>query len=126
LSKDGLSLDGIYYCPHHPGEGKSQNSIDCNCRKPKPGMIELATKEHNIDLQKSYMIGDRYKDIKFGKKMNLKTGLVLTGYGKGEYEYQRKDWEVMPDIIGENLLDIAKKIESFNDIKIQNSNKVVR
>ena len=113
LSKRGIGLDAIYYCPHHPSEGKGKYLLDCECRKPKTGMIKKAAKDHNIDLEKSFMIGDRHKDILFGKKMNLKTGMVLTGYGKGEYEYQRKNWSAMPDYVEENLLKIAEQIR-FN------------
>jgi len=111
LKKNGLSLDAIYYCPHHPSEGQGEYLLDCDCRKPKSGMIERAATENDIDLEKSIMIGDRFKDISFGTKMNLKTGLVLTGYGRGEYEYQRSGWPFMPNFIGDDLLDIAKKIK---------------
>lgn len=112
MSKQGAQIDDIYYCPHHPDEGDDHFRIDCECRKPKPGMILKAVEEHHIDLKQSYMIGDRYKDVVFAKKLKLKSGLVLTGYGKGEYTYQKKMWSEMPDFIGENLLDIAHIIES--------------
>jgi len=58
------------------------------------------------------MIGDRYKDILFAKKLNIKSAFVLTGYGKGEYEYQRDSWEYLPDLVGENLLAVAKMIKN--------------
>ena len=95
-----------------PKEGKKKYKIDCNCRKPKPGMILKAVKEHGIDLSKSYMIGDRYKDILFAKNLKIKSGFVLTGYGRGEYTFDKVNWVNNPDFIGENLLDIARQIES--------------
>ena len=58
------------------------------------------------------MIGDRYKDILFAKNLNIKSGFVLTGYGLGEYTFDKMKWEYEPDLIGENLLDIARKIKS--------------
>ena len=112
ISDKGAIIDGIYYCPHHPEEGIGRYRIDCQCRKPKPGMVLKATEEHSIDLSYSYMVGDRYKDILFAKEMNLRSALVLTGYGLGEYTFQRASWKYMPDLIGENLLDVARQIET--------------
>ncbi len=112
MSGQGAQIDGIYYCPHHPDEGNDQYRRDCQCRKPKPGMILKAIEEYNLDLKRSFMIGDRYKDIVFAKKLKIKSGLVLTGYGRGEYTYQKNEWSYRPDLIGENLLEIAQLIES--------------
>ncbi len=111
LAADGARIDGIYYCPHHPLEGKGPYLTECNCRKPKTGMIDQAVKDHQIDLTKSYMIGDRFKDMRFAKIMNLKCAFVMTGYGRGEYTYQKEQWSFIPDMIGETLLDIAKQIK---------------
>lgn len=107
----GGKIDRIYYCPHHPTEGIGAYRVDCACRKPRSGMIDMAIKEFDIDLKKSYMVGDRYKDIVFGKKLGLKTIMVLTGYGLGEYTYQRKQWTEYPDIISPNLLEASREIE---------------
>lgn len=65
LSEGNVKLDAIYYCPHHP-EHPYKGLADCDCRKPKPGMIIKALKEHNINPKQSYMIGDRSSDIKIG------------------------------------------------------------
>ncbi len=118
LDKSRVGVDAIYYCPHHPKEGSGKYKKDCHCRKPKPGMIEKAMRDFDIDLNNSFMIGDRFKDVVFGKKMNLKTGFVKTGYGRGEFEYQKENWPFQPDIIGDNLLEIARQIE-----KISSNNK---
>ena len=110
LKKNGTKLDGIYYCPHHPTEGKGKYKMDCNCRKPKTGLIKQAVEDHNVDLDNSYMIGDRFKDMIFANNLNIKSGFVLTGYGQGEFENQRETWPFNPDIIAKNLKEMAEKI----------------
>ena len=111
IENDGGYVDAIYYCPHHPTEGREPYKVVCNCRKPKTGMIDKAVEEFNIDLKSSYGIGDRYKDVLFAKKNGMRAGFVMTGYGMGEYEYQRDMWEVLPDLIGKNVLDLARQIK---------------
>ena len=113
MKENGAKIDAIYYCPHHPVEGSGQYRQNCECRKPKPGMIVQAQKELNIDLQKSYMIGDRYKDVEFAKKVGVKSGMVMTGYGKGEYEFQRSQWIFTPDLVGTDLLQMASLIKAI-------------
>ncbi|MEJ2542591.1 MAG: D-glycero-beta-D-manno-heptose 1,7-bisphosphate 7-phosphatase [Calditrichaceae bacterium] len=113
VATNDAKIEKIYYCPHHPKEGIQKYRIDCNCRKPKPGMIDLAQNDYDIDLKESYIIGDRYKDIEFGKNLELKTILVLTGYGLGEYTYQKDEWSLQPDNVCNNLLDAANLIKSF-------------
>ena len=112
MAQADASIDAIYYCPHHPTEGIKPYRLECDCRKPKPGMIIQAARDHDIDLKKSYMIGDRYKDIVFGNNLNLRTGFVMTGYGKGEYIYQKHQWKRQPDLTAENLLKMARQISS--------------
>lgn len=109
--ESSAEIDKIYYCPHHPTEGLGKYRLDCECRKPKTGMIEKARREFNLDMSSSYLIGDRYKDIVFGKKTGLHSIMVLTGYGRGEYTYQRGSWKIRPDHISENLLEAAKYIK---------------
>jgi D-glycero-D-manno-heptose 1,7-bisphosphate phosphatase len=79
-------------------------------------MVLKAVREYDIDLQKSYMIGDRYKDIVFAKNLDLKSGLVLTGYGRGEYTFDKDKWEYQPDFFGENLLEVARQIKKQVEI----------
>jgi D-glycero-D-manno-heptose 1,7-bisphosphate phosphatase len=117
LKKFGAMVDDIYYCPHHPTEGKQPYRQNCDCRKPKPGMILKAKKDWDLDLSQCLLVGDRYKDIRFAKNLGIGSAMVLTGYGMGEYTYQRDNWESEPDIIGENLLDVAKKLHQLSDNK---------
>lgn len=82
LGKEGAYLDGVYFCPHHPHKGYegevSELKIDCDCRKPKPGMLLKAAQDFNIDLGQSYMIGDGENDIKAGMAAGCKTVLLNT------------------------------------------------
>jgi len=104
LAKTGAYLDAIYYCPHHPSAGQPPYRANCECRKPKPGLLYKAADEHNIDLSSSFMVGDKYTDVELGQRIDVKGVMVMTGYGIGEYEYQRQNWPQMPDKIAENLL----------------------
>lgn len=82
LGTEGAYLDAIYYCPHHPHKGYEgevpELKIDCDCRKPKPGMLLKAAEEFNIDLSQSWMIGDGENDIKAGKAAGCRTALIGT------------------------------------------------
>ena len=72
LAKYGAHLDGIYYCPHHPTGNVREYAIDCDCRKPKPGMLFKAQKDHNIDLKSSYLIGDGVRDVECAEAAGVK------------------------------------------------------
>lgn len=110
LAEEGARLDGIYYCPHHPESRKPPYRRDCDCRKPKPGMLLRARTEMGIDLEASYMIGDTVKDIAAGRAVGATPVLVLTGYGKGELEYQSHAWTVKPEFVAGDLLDAVEWI----------------
>lgn len=101
LGAEGAYLDGVYYCPHHPHKGYegeiAELKIDCDCRKPKPGMLVKAARDFNIDLPASWMIGDGENDIKAGKVAGCQTALV----GEGEYGQ---------DMTGESLLSLINKL----------------
>ncbi|CUS76957.1 D-glycero-D-manno-heptose 1,7-bisphosphate phosphatase [Candidatus Kryptonium thompsonii] len=118
LAEKGAKVDAYYYCPHHPTEGNGEYKVECECRKPKDGMLRRASREQNIDLKKSFVIGDRCVDIQAGKTAGATTILVLTGYGKEEYE-KCKSENLEPDFVAENLeeaIEIVKKI--FNSKKL--------
>ena len=117
--KEKARIDKIYYCPHHVNGVVEKYSIECDCRKPKPGMILTAKNEFNIYLQDSYFIGDRYKDIQLAHSTGLKSLLVMTGYGLGEFTYQKDSWGKKPDFICDNLLNAAQII-SKNELQINN------
>jgi D-glycero-D-manno-heptose 1,7-bisphosphate phosphatase len=81
LGKEGAYIDGIYICPHHPDKGfegeRPAYKIDCNCRKPKPGLLLQAAKDWNIDLSQSYMIGDSDRDVEAGNAAGCKQSFFI-------------------------------------------------
>ena len=106
-------LDAIYYCAHHPSFGEPPYRFDCDCRKPKTGLIDCAAKDFEIDLEASWMVGDRYSDVELARNAGLHSAFVLSGYGRGEWEYQRNAWKHQPDIVCENLLEAVNRITGF-------------
>lgn len=81
LGKDSAYIDGMYICPHHPDKGfegeRPEYKIDCDCRKPKPGLLLQAAKDFNIDLSESYMIGDSGRDVEAGVNGGVKVSLLI-------------------------------------------------
>lgn len=95
LQGEGVTLDGIYYCPHAPEE-------NCTCRKPSPEMIYQAARELNFDAEESFVVGDKSSDIEMGHRANATTILVRTGYGK-----ERAQQAENPDFIAEDFAQAA-------------------
>lgn len=89
-------VDAVYYCPHHPDAG-------CNCRKPQKGMFDMACRDFVIDMEHSYMVGDRAGDIIAGQNIGVRTILLESGYGTARLEKN-----VKPDFIFEDLTDVIK------------------
>ena len=110
LARDGARLDAIYYCAHHPSVGEPPYRFDCDCRKPKPGLITRAVTDFDVDLKTSWMVGDRYSDIQMARNAGVKSAFVLSGYGRGEWEHQRQSWTEQPDMVAENLLQVVLNI----------------
>lgn len=103
LARHGARLNGFYYCPH-------ARQDQCNCRKPLPGLLEQAAREHGVDVQKSFVVGDRYVDVELAHRAGARGVLVLTGYGRGEYELHRAGWPRQPDYVAENLGEAVEQI----------------
>ncbi len=82
LAAHDTAVDAFYFCPHHPEKGQGAYKVACDCRKGEPGMLLQAAAEHDIDLQNSFMIGDKLADIEAGRRAGCQTLLVLTGYGE--------------------------------------------
>lgn len=110
LENGSARLDAVYYCAHHPSVGEPPYRFDCDCRKPKTGLIDRAAQDFEIDVAASWMIGDRYGDVELARNAGLHSAFVLSGYGLGEWEYQREAWKHQPEIVSENLLEAVKKI----------------
>ena len=86
LETQHAKLDAIYYCAHHPSVGEPPYRLECDCRKPRPGLIQRAAADFEIDLDNSWMVGDRYSDTELAHNAGLKSAFVLSGYGRGEWE----------------------------------------
>lgn len=100
LGFEGAYIDALYFCPHHPHKGYEgeipELKIDCDCRKPKPGMLLKAAEDFNIDLENSWMVGDGENDVKAGKAAGCRTALI----GDGEFGQ---------DVSVKNLLEFVEK-----------------
>lgn len=98
----GARIDAIYYCPHFIGSSSAVYDRDCACRKPFPGMALQAREALDLDLDGSYMVGDKVEDIRFGLNAGARSVLVLTGYGEASLEALRREGiapaHVAPDL----------------------------
>ena len=108
LKEEGACLDGLYVCPHHPTEGAPPFRQDCDCRKPRPGLLRRAAAELGLDLQRSTCVGDKPSDLVAARAVGARAVLVLTGYGLGEWEYRRAAFPVAPDHVAGDLLDAVE------------------
>jgi len=102
LRTECVELDGIYFCPHKPED-------HCGCRKPEPGLINLASKELRIDLRSSVVIGDKACDIELGRQVGATTILVRTGYGA------QSESSVTADYVVDDLLAAVGVLRKLND-----------
>lgn len=115
LGDKGARVDAIYYCAHHPTVGEPPYRQECDCRKPKPGLITRAAKDLDVALEQSWMIGDRYGDVVLARNAGVRSAFVLSGYGRGEWENQRSVWKHQPDLVAENLLEAVEAIIRSED-----------
>jgi D-glycero-D-manno-heptose 1,7-bisphosphate phosphatase len=106
LTAEGARLDGLYYCPHSPRDGNPPYRQECDCRKPSVGMAERAAADLGLDLSRSYVVGDKRTDVEFGRNAGAITVLVLTGYGRGEWEFNRGTFPP-PDHVAQDLTAAA-------------------
>jgi D-glycero-D-manno-heptose 1,7-bisphosphate phosphatase len=118
LGRSGAWVDRIYYCPHHPTEGKPPYDVVCECRKPATGMLERGAQELGIDLSCSFVVGDRIVDIQAGKAVGATTILVQTGYGERAKEECLAE-NLSPDLIAPSIVQavefILEKVKSDNE-----------
>lgn len=102
LRAHGAHFDGIYYCPHHPTAGIGVYKKVCDCRKPKPGLLERAARELQVNLRRSFVVGDKRSDLEAGHAVGCRKILVRTGYGiESEKEFFGSTWQ--PELIADNL-----------------------
>jgi D-glycero-D-manno-heptose 1,7-bisphosphate phosphatase len=108
IEAGGGRIDAYYHCPHHPDGIVPSLRIACECRKPQPGLIRRAAAELDIDLARSFTVGDRWHDIQAGRAAGTRTILVRTGYGRKEEQHPREG--VTADAIVDNLAAAAAMI----------------
>ena len=96
LAAERARIDAIYYCPH-------SGTDHCECRKPKPGLLERAAREHALDLHRSFVVGDRYVDVELAHRVGARAVLVRTGYGEGEITWHAQSWPRQPDYVAQDL-----------------------
>jgi D-glycero-D-manno-heptose 1,7-bisphosphate phosphatase len=108
LKRAGAHLDGVYVCPHHPHEGAPPFRMACECRKPRPGLLIRAAGDLGLDLAASVVVGDKPSDLQAARAVGARGVLVLSGYGRGEWEYRRASMAVPPDHVAEDLLDAVE------------------
>jgi D-glycero-D-manno-heptose 1,7-bisphosphate phosphatase len=108
LQAEGAQIDRFYYCPHHPTEGLGSYRTLCACRKPEAGMIRQAAEEMNLDLSRSYLIGDMPTDIEAASKAGIKSVLIRNNGSPGhppEIIPQGRNSRSEPDWVAASLLD---------------------
>ncbi len=110
LKRWGVTIEEFFICIHSP-------EVNCSCRKPKTGLLEVAFQKYPILKEKSYVIGDRLIDVEMALKAGLKGILVLTGYGRGEAEYLLPQKDFKPHFIAPNLLTAAEYILKDSEIE---------
>ncbi|MFP7755712.1 D-glycero-alpha-D-manno-heptose-1,7-bisphosphate 7-phosphatase [Thermodesulfobacteriota bacterium B35] len=103
LAAEGARIDGLYICPHHPEAKEERFRLACDCRKPRTGLLEQAAREMDLDLARSFMIGDRWSDLECGARVGATPILVLTGYGRGDHAYIGPTRTLQPALVAEDL-----------------------
>ncbi len=107
LQRKEAHIDEYYYCPHLPGVDDTRYNVECECRKPKPGMLIQAAREHNVNLRQSFIIGDRCRDVETGKAAGVSTVMVATGYGASE----QNDCSFTADYFASDLFDAVQFVK---------------
>jgi D-glycero-D-manno-heptose 1,7-bisphosphate phosphatase len=110
MEEGGARLDGVYYCPHHPSVGEPPYRQDCECRKPRPGLLRRAAADLGIDLGRSYVVGDRFLDLELAWAVGGRGVLVRTGYGLGELTHLAPGRPRPPDLVADHLLEAVDRI----------------
>ena len=108
LAAGGARIDRWYYCPHHPKGIRDEFRQDCDCRKPRPGLLHRAAADLDLDLPRSFAIGDRWHDVEAAAAVGANGILVRTGYGRVQEESPVRG--VTPAARAENLIDAVSWI----------------
>ncbi len=110
LLQEGANIDGIYYCPHHPKAGNSHYTKECDCRKPGTGMINRAARDLRIDVNKSFVIGDKWSDVELGQRAGARSILVKSGFAPDDAGNARPNNLKEPDFIAHTITEAVEWI----------------
>jgi D,D-heptose 1,7-bisphosphate phosphatase len=113
LAAEGVALDGVFWCPHHPEGVVARHAIECACRKPRPGLLRQAAALHGIDLAESWMVGDILDDIEAGRRAGCRTALIDNG---NETEWLLTS-QRMPHVSAPDLLAAALGMERHDALR---------
>ena len=109
LEPHGIDIDGYYFCPHHPEGSMASYALECDCRKPQPGLLHEAAAEHGIELAGSWMVGDILNDVEAGNRAGCHTVLIDNG--------NETEWLLtparMPDLVAADLYSAAQQIAAI-------------
>jgi D-glycero-D-manno-heptose 1,7-bisphosphate phosphatase len=108
LAVGGAHIDGFYYCPHHPAATLEAYRVRCDCRKPQPGLLRRAALELELDLSRSFSVGDRWQDLQAGRAVGGQSVLVRTGYGRVTESQPVDGFD--PDAVADNLIEAVSWI----------------
>ena len=108
LRQKGAALDGIYYCPHHPTAGSSEYTMICDCRKPGTGLLDQAAKDLDINLKRSFVVGDKWSDVELAHRAGSRAVLVKSGFAPGAPGNVRPEHVRDPEFTAH---DIAEAVE---------------
>ena len=104
----GEKLDGHYYCPHEPSASVEAFRVDCDCRKPKPGLVTRAARDLGLDVERSIVVGDKWSDIGLAKQTGARGVLVRTGYGRSQEKNRQEG--LSADAVVDTLMDAVNWI----------------
>jgi D-glycero-D-manno-heptose 1,7-bisphosphate phosphatase len=108
LAAGGARVDAYYYCPHHPDGKLPEHALDCDCRKPRPGLVDRAARDLNLDPERSFVVGDKWGDVRLAHAVGARAILVRTGSGAVEEQHPRPG--LTADAVLDNLAAAASWI----------------
>jgi D-glycero-D-manno-heptose 1,7-bisphosphate phosphatase len=124
LAARGAELDGIYYCLHHPQAFLAEYAVDCDCRKPRPGLLRRAARELDLDLTRSVVVGDNLSDVRAGRAVGCRT--ILIGHRPCDNCGDDGDIQVHPDRVAASLYEAARSILQLTWVENMLVNDAVR
>ncbi len=105
LEREGAVLDGIYYCPHHPTAGNTVYTVVCDCRKPGTGLVDRAVKDFDVDINRSFLVGDKWSDVELAQRAGVHSILVMSGFSPDDPGNKRPEHVEDPDFTARTIAE---------------------